>query len=62
MDARDVVAAAIRDHGPISFAEYMEIALSGPGGFFERPRSAEGDFVTSPHVHPVFAQLLARGR
>jgi SAM-dependent MidA family methyltransferase len=62
VDARDAVAAAIRDHGPISFAEYMEIALSGPGGFFERPPIGfDGDFVTSPHVHPVFAQLLARG-
>jgi SAM-dependent MidA family methyltransferase len=60
VDARDAVTAAIRDHGPISFAEYMEIALSGPGGFFERPRvGADGDFVTSPHIHPVFARLLA---
>jgi NADH dehydrogenase [ubiquinone] 1 alpha subcomplex assembly factor 7 len=60
VDARDAVAAAIRDHGPISFAEYMEIALSGSGGFFEEPPiGADGDFITSPHVHPVFAQLLA---
>jgi putative S-adenosyl-L-methionine-dependent methyltransferase len=34
--------------------------LSGPGGFFEVPPiGADGDFVTSPHVHPVFARLLA---
>jgi NADH dehydrogenase [ubiquinone] 1 alpha subcomplex assembly factor 7 len=60
VDARDAVTAAIRDHGPISFAEYMELALSGPGGFFEVPPiGADGDFVTSPHVHPVFARLLA---
>ena len=61
MDARESVANAIRDHGPITFAEYMELALSGPGGFFEDPPiGAEGHFVTSPHVHPVFAELLGR--
>ena len=61
MDARDAVAGAIRDHGPITFAEYMELALFGPGGFFEQPPiGPDGHFVTSPHVHPVFAELLAR--
>ena len=39
----------------------MSLALSGPGGFFERPPiGPDGHFVTSPHVHPVFAELLAR--
>ena len=61
VDARDAVADAIRDHGPITFAEFMEIALYGPDGYYERPPvGADGDFVTSPHVHPVFAELLAR--
>ncbi|HEX5938230.1 MAG TPA: SAM-dependent methyltransferase [Actinomycetota bacterium] len=61
MDARDAVADAIRDHGPITFAEYMDIALYGPGGFYERPTvGPDGDFVTSPHVHPIFAELLGR--
>ena len=60
MDARDAVAGAIRDHGPITFAEYMELALFGRGGFFEQPPiGPDGHFVTSPHVHPVFAELLA---
>ena len=58
---RTAIIEAIHDHGPISFAEYMELALYGPGGFYEVPPvGAEGDFVTSPHVHPVFGQLLAR--
>jgi NADH dehydrogenase [ubiquinone] 1 alpha subcomplex assembly factor 7 len=57
--ARDALEAAIRDHGPITFAEYMEHALYGPGGFYERPPvGAHRDFVTSPHVHPVFGELL----
>jgi hypothetical protein len=37
----------------------MELALYGPGGFYRTPPvGAGGDFVTSPHVHPVFCQLL----
>ena len=54
------VRAAIEDHGPIGFDEYMELALYGPGGFFEAPPvGPRGHFVTSPHVHPfVFAHCL----
>ncbi len=56
------IAETIRHRGPISFAEYMEMALYGPGGFYERPPVGPGgDFVTSPHIHPVFAELLAEG-
>ena len=56
------VREAIAAHGPITFAEYMDIALYGRGGFYERPPvGAEGHFVTAPHVHPVFAELLLRG-
>ena len=58
---RRTIADVIRDHGPISFAEFMKLALYGPGGFYERPpvgAGADAAFVTSPHVHPVFAQLL----
>jgi NADH dehydrogenase [ubiquinone] 1 alpha subcomplex assembly factor 7 len=54
------IRAAIADHGPIGFDEYMELALYGPGGYYERPPvGPEGDYVTSPHVHPVFGELLA---
>ena len=35
------------------------MALYGPGGFYERPPVGPlGDFVTSPHVHPVFGAML----
>lgn len=60
-EAAEAIHAAIWDHGPIAFAEFMELALYGPGGFYERPPvGAEGDFVTSPHVHPVFGSLVAK--
>jgi NADH dehydrogenase [ubiquinone] 1 alpha subcomplex assembly factor 7 len=60
-EAATAIRDAIRDHGPITFAELMRHALYGHGGFYERPSvGPEGDFVTSPHVHPVFATMLAR--
>ena len=34
---RNAIVAAILDHGPISFAEFMELALYGPGGYYDRP-------------------------
>jgi SAM-dependent MidA family methyltransferase len=58
----DALRAAIEDHGPIGFDEFMELALYGPGGFYEEPPiGPEGDFLTSPHVHGVFARLLGAG-
>ena len=55
----EVIRDAIRDHGPITFAEFMQHALYGPGGFYEDPPvGTHGDFVTSPHVHPVFGALV----
>ena len=59
MDVAETIRAEIRRDGPIGFDRYMELALYGPGGYYEQPPvGAEGDFVTSPHVHPVFGQLL----
>jgi SAM-dependent MidA family methyltransferase len=56
------IVEAIADRGPIGFDEFMDLALYGPGGFFERPPvGTEGHFVTSPHVHPVFARLVGAG-
>ena len=54
------IRQAIAERGPVSFAEFMELALYGPGGFYEEPPVGErGHFVTSPHVHEVFGTLLA---
>ncbi len=55
------IRAAIAADGPIGFDRFMDLALYGPGGYYERqPVGPQGDFVTSPHVHPVFGELLAR--
>jgi SAM-dependent MidA family methyltransferase len=59
----------IEASGPITFADFMDAALYDPdGGFFEgggrgragSPVGADGDFVTSPHVSPLFGTLLSR--
>jgi SAM-dependent MidA family methyltransferase len=55
------IRRAIAERGPVSFAEFMELALYGPGGFYEEPPIGEaGHFVTSPHVHVVFGILVGR--
>lgn len=55
------IRQAIADHGPITFAEFMQAALYGPGGYYTSgsPVSASGDYFTSPAAHPLFGALLA---
>ncbi len=58
---KERIGERIRTNGPIDFATFMDLALYGVGGFYEQPPvGAEGDFVTSPHVHAVFGSLLGR--
>jgi len=60
-DPAAAIRERIRSTGPITFATFMELALYGSGGFYEDPPvGADGDFVTSPHVHPAFGMFLAR--
>lgn len=58
-DAAPRIRAEIAERGPITFAGFMEEALVGPEGFFaEPPVGRDGDFLTAPHAHPVFADLM----
>ena len=56
------VARAIEQHGPITFARFMGLALFDPAvGYYSRPSSgpgAEGDYLTSPELHGAFGGLL----
>ncbi len=54
------IRAVIDTDGPIGFDRFMDLALYGPGGYYEHPPvGPHGDFMTSPHIHPVFGELLA---
>ncbi|MCX6543692.1 MAG: SAM-dependent methyltransferase [Acidobacteria bacterium] len=62
-DCRALLVDRIRHAGPITVAEFMEVALYAPGaGYYARAvqRSGRaGDFVTSVDVGPLFGELLA---
>ncbi|GMU41390.1 MAG: SAM-dependent methyltransferase [Chloroflexota bacterium] len=60
-----VILRRIEEAGSrITFAEFMALALGHPDhGYYSRPGlrwGREGDFETSPEVHPIFGYLWAR--
>lgn len=59
-----VLVQRIHEHGPLSFAAFMESCLYDPEfGYYmtTRPRiGRSGDFFTSSSVHAIFGQLVAR--
>ena len=62
MIAEQEIRRRIRDGGPITFAEFMDVALFWPdGGYYtgRDPVGASGDYYTSPMAHPAFGALLA---
>lgn len=60
----DRITAEIREHGPISFARFMERALTEPElGYYvtDKVRAGrEGDFITAPEMHGLLGSALAR--
>ena len=55
------VVSQIRKTGPISFEEFMDIALYSGNGYYSKPASfgVYGDYYTSPSLHPFFGYLFA---
>jgi len=58
-----IISERIKQEGPITFETFMDMALYLPGhGYYMSGESVigpDGDFYTSPHLHPVFGWLLA---
>jgi SAM-dependent MidA family methyltransferase len=61
---QDRLAAWLQEKGRLTFAEFMETALYHPeAGYYNRPEMTigeQGDFYTSPMVHPIFGACVAR--
>jgi len=61
---RQKVIEKIRKEGPITFEEFMEMALYEPGlGYYTSERTEigrSGDFYTSPHLHPAFGAMIGK--
>jgi SAM-dependent MidA family methyltransferase len=61
---RKLISDRIRDSGPISFAEFMDLSLYHPEfGYYARAAQRTGragDFFTSVDVGAVFGELLAK--
>ncbi len=61
---RDIIIDRIRRDGPISFKDFMEMALYYPEyGYYTSPETEigiKGDFYTGPHLHPIFGALIGK--
>jgi len=61
---KKIIQDKIKSEGPISFAEYMQMALYYPTmGYYSSGMhkfGKEGDFITSPELGSLFAQCLAK--
>jgi SAM-dependent MidA family methyltransferase len=56
----DIIARRIEASGPISFAEFYELAMYHPRHGYYFTHDPTRDFQSSPNVHPVFGACIAR--
>jgi SAM-dependent MidA family methyltransferase len=59
-----IIKSLIQKSGAITFAKFMELVLYHPQhGYYSGGKAKvgkEGDYYTSPHVHPAFGEVLSR--
>jgi len=56
---KDKLLRLIRAHGPISVAQYMQIALTDPeNGYYMRRDPLGRDFITAPEVSQLFGEMI----
>jgi SAM-dependent MidA family methyltransferase len=59
-----IIIEKIKREGPVPFETFMDMALYHPEyGYYASSASAlgrDGDFFTSPHLHPVFGAMIGR--
>src|SRR5690349_4821609 len=64
MQLRDIIIERIKKEGPVSFHDFMEMALYYPQlGYYnneEEKIGRNGDFFTSPSVHSLFGEMIAK--
>ncbi|HEY9245338.1 MAG TPA: SAM-dependent methyltransferase, partial [Candidatus Methanoperedens sp.] len=62
MSLPDIISEKIRQTGPISFRDFMEIALYYPGlGYYTSPEDRigrPGDYYTNPNLSQAFGEML----
>ena len=56
--AEQEIRRRIQQSGPMTFREFMELALYWPVGGYYTTRSASSDYYTAPAAHPAFGALM----
>lgn len=61
---KEIIIKKIREEGPLSFHDFMELSLYYPGlGYYtsaENKIGPAGDYYTSPTLDPIFGRLLGK--
>jgi SAM-dependent MidA family methyltransferase len=64
MPVAESIIKKIRSDGPMSFRDFMEMALYSPGeGYYTSAKEnfgSRGDYYTSPYLGPVLADMIAK--